>query len=458
MSEIVDETVELAAARTGDTEAFAALYRRHRTSALAFATTLVGVVDGPDVVAESFTKILKALRTGSGPQDELRPYLFTTIRSVAIDRSRKPPTAGYEPTDDDLAVPMQNHRAAADHLADQDLLRRIMSRLPDRWRRALWLSEVEGKPARALAKELGVSANSAAAVLYRAKEGLRTAYLAEWLAQQPESDHAEILDELPSFVRDSLSRRARDRVTEHLQTCGTCTALVTELRLVNTNLSAQSSLVYLTVVAVPALGTLGGATGFGLFGASSAVAVKVAAGAAAVAVTATALFLVLRPPAPVGAEQPAPTPVATRSALSITPGPSSDEPVTVAPSSTPSPTPIAPSTTPSSVPAPATTPSPPPIAEPTPEPPAPAPVEPEAAPPVEPEPAPEPVTPVFTPEPEPLPVDTCAATIEGPNGQQCLGLEPAPADPAPVDPAATAEPAPGTDPPPGAVPLFSVGP
>lgn len=454
MSEIIDEATELAAAREGDTEAFAVLYRRHRSSALAFATTLVGSGDAPDIVAESFTKILKALRTGSGPQDELRPYLFTTVRSVAIDRSRKPPTAGYEPTDDDLAAPARPHRAVADSLADQDLLRRIMSRLPERWRRALWLSEVEGKPARALATELGVSANSAAAVLYRAREGLRTAYLAEWLAQQPEAEHAEILEELPAFVRDSLSRRSRQRVEEHLAGCATCTALTAELQSVNVTLSAQSSLVYLAVAAVPALaavGTAGGVAGVAAIGGSSATAggtatvgVKLVAGLAAVAIGATALFLVLREPAAAEVERavPLPVPVSTSSTVATTSATALESTPSPTPSSAPSSGATPSSVTPTSttVPPPSTTPPPPaPTSEPEPElPPPPA------------EPTPEPAAPA---EPEPAPVDTCAVTIEGADGVQCLGVGPAAVEPDPTVGTAPADPQPSAS-----IPLFSVGP
>ena len=79
----------ITAVRSGDTAAFATLFTRHSAAARGLARSLArDHAEADDLVSESFTKILQILRDGGGPDTAFRPYLYTTLRRVAYDRTR----------------------------------------------------------------------------------------------------------------------------------------------------------------------------------------------------------------------------------------------------------------------------------------------------------------------------------------------------------------------------------
>src|SRR5437870_195600 len=69
----------LLAVRVNDSEAYAELWHRHEALAYRFARTFVSPSDVDDVVAESFLKTLRAIRSGRGPVDEFQKYLMVTV-------------------------------------------------------------------------------------------------------------------------------------------------------------------------------------------------------------------------------------------------------------------------------------------------------------------------------------------------------------------------------------------
>ena len=97
----------------------------------------------------------------------------------------------------------------------------------------LWHTAVEGRQPKELAGVLGVSANAAAAMAYRAREKLRQAYLQAHLLASPAPEHEPYRSQLGAYVRDGLSKRDRAAVQAHLDGCASCRALVAELDDVN---------------------------------------------------------------------------------------------------------------------------------------------------------------------------------------------------------------------------------
>jgi RNA polymerase sigma factor (sigma-70 family) len=172
-----DDTPDAELARrtaAGDPKAFGLLYDRHRAKALTQASRVVGSSDAEDVVSEAFIRMLRGLTIGTlSPGVPFVAYLLAVTRNVAIDRrrlltrfadgdaGREPPCGGPEP--DDWVIARQEVEQA---LAAFRTLR-------PRWQKALWLTEVEGIPARDAAVLLGLSANSTAQLARRARLGLR---------------------------------------------------------------------------------------------------------------------------------------------------------------------------------------------------------------------------------------------------------------------------------------------
>jgi RNA polymerase sigma factor (sigma-70 family) len=165
------------ASRNGDAAAYDSLYRRHVAAAHGLARQLVrNRAEADDVVAETFAKILGLLHRGGGPDDAFRPYLLTAVRRAAYDRHRaeRRQLVTDEMEAFDRGVPFADP-AVAD--LERTMIARAFASLPERWQAVLWHTEIEGARPADVAPLLGLTANSVAALAYRAREGLRQAYL-----------------------------------------------------------------------------------------------------------------------------------------------------------------------------------------------------------------------------------------------------------------------------------------
>jgi RNA polymerase sigma factor (sigma-70 family) len=178
----------IAASRAGDTTAYATLYERHAAAAHRLARQLVrGHAEADDIVAESFAKLLDLLRRGGGPEGVFRPYLLTTVRRAAYDRHRA--ERRQVVTDQmeafDPGVPFADPAVAN---LERTMIARAFASLPERWQAVLWHTEIEGAKPAEVASLLGLTANGVAALAYRAREGLRQAYLQMHLSDAARSE------------------------------------------------------------------------------------------------------------------------------------------------------------------------------------------------------------------------------------------------------------------------------
>src|ERR1700722_1247346 len=135
-------------ARLGDAQAYGLLYERHAGAARRLAKNIVKhPADVDDVVAESFARVLSAMRNGNGPQEAFRPYLQTTVRRVSFDLVNG--ARRQIPTDEaDLPDPGQPFVDPVITELDRSLIARAFKSLPERWSAVLWHTEIEeAKPA-----------------------------------------------------------------------------------------------------------------------------------------------------------------------------------------------------------------------------------------------------------------------------------------------------------------------
>ncbi|UBU13722.1 sigma-70 family RNA polymerase sigma factor [Nonomuraea gerenzanensis] len=225
----------LEAARQGNAAAYGELYERHVAAARALARQLVRGAEVEDVVAESFTKILDLVGRGGGPDSGFRTYLLTVVRRTVYDRSRvesRQVTTGeielYDP-----GVPFVDPALVG---LEKSLIARAYLSLPERWRAVLWHTEVERAKPADVAPLLGLSANGVAALAYRAREGLRQAYLQMHLGSPPQHDCRPVLGKMGAYVRGGLARRDSKAVDEHVSGCEECHGVLLELTDVNRGL------------------------------------------------------------------------------------------------------------------------------------------------------------------------------------------------------------------------------
>ncbi|MGI5418115.1 sigma-70 family RNA polymerase sigma factor [Actinomadura luteofluorescens] len=222
--------------REGDDAAYGTLYERHLPAARGLAGHLAGREAAEDAVQDAFAKVLSVLKRGGGPDTGFRPYLLTAVRRTVYDRQRADRRVHH--TDDIEAYDVEEPYAdpAVEEL-ERSMVARAFRSLPERWQTVLWHTEVEAAKPAEVAPILGLTANGAAALAYRAREGLRLAYLQMHLNGLDDGDACRpVLDKLGAYVRDALPGRDSRRVERHLDGCKRCKGLHGELAQVNTAL------------------------------------------------------------------------------------------------------------------------------------------------------------------------------------------------------------------------------
>ncbi|MET0788919.1 MAG: sigma-70 family RNA polymerase sigma factor [Cellulomonas sp.] len=280
----------IAAARSGDAASLGALYERHSGAAWVVARQYTdSPADADDVVADSFAAVFGALQRGNGPESAFRAYLFTVVRRVAALRREK--ARRVQPTDD-IAV-LEAGTALAGTAEDPALagfergvVARAFHSLPERWQAVLWHTEVEGLTPAEIAPILGLTANGTAALAYRAREGLRQAYLQQHLQDPLDEGCRSVAGKLGSYVRGGLGTRETAQVEAHLEGCGTCRGLLLELSDVNHGMRAVIAPLVLGVIGLGALGVLlpvGGGIAAGAAAAGAGAEIAGGAGAGATA-------------------------------------------------------------------------------------------------------------------------------------------------------------------------------
>ncbi|MDR6892456.1 sigma-70 family RNA polymerase sigma factor [Falsarthrobacter nasiphocae] len=220
----------IAASRSGDQGSFEELYRRHADAVRSVARRHVNnQSDVEDLTSEAFAKVLELLQRGIGPHSFFRAYVCTTVSRLAFaanqqgDRSR--PTDEPELFDDP-------DEGASDPIMkkfESGVVARAFLSLPERWQSVLWYQIVDGMTPAEIAPLLGLRPNGVSALLVRAKEGLRNAYLQEHVQQAGEDECAPHAAMLGAYVRNGLSARNRSRVEAHVTTCSRCAALILQL-------------------------------------------------------------------------------------------------------------------------------------------------------------------------------------------------------------------------------------
>jgi RNA polymerase sigma factor (sigma-70 family) len=357
--------------RSGTISAYGSLYERHVASAYNLARQLSrSPAEADDLVAEAFAKVLDTLRGGRGPDSAFRAYLLTALRHTAYDKTRR--DRRVELSDDleatggaKLAEPFSDTAVAG---LERSLAAQAFARLPERWQAVLWHTEVEGNSPAEVAPILGLTANGVSALAYRAREGLRQAYLQVHLAETTEARCRATCERLGAWTRGGLAMRERAQVEAHLDECARCRALAAELADVN---GAMRGFVAPLVLGAGTVGYLAlTKTAAFTAAATTAVAGGSAGGAAAstprqfigVAASGVALAAAVAIGLAAGGggqEIPAAAPKPTQQAPAPTPPPGQQQPPAPnAPPPAPEPEPPAPNAPPPDEPAPPQAPAP----------------------------------------------------------------------------------------------------
>ncbi|MDX3189617.1 sigma-70 family RNA polymerase sigma factor [Streptomyces sp. MN03-5084-2B] len=293
-TDVPSDAALIAAVRGGDIAAYGELYDRHLAAARRVAAAIAAdLAERDDLIAEGFTRVLRILRNGEGPDEDFRPYLLTTIRNTMISWRRRDAAVSVV-----AEVPDVLPSAGSDEPVGSRLHATVaadaFAKLPERWRTVLWRTEIDGESPAKIAEDLGMTPNGVAALAYRAREGLRQAYLDQHVPEARRRTCKNISGQLARWVRDGISDHKAHRIAAHLERCPDCRELADGLRQLNQELPATVAPLILGVPIVSqwlsttgSLATSGAATGTGASALSWATAAKVAAAGAALVTTVT---------------------------------------------------------------------------------------------------------------------------------------------------------------------------
>uniref|UniRef100_UPI00066DF28D RNA polymerase sigma factor n=1 Tax=Nonomuraea sp. SBT364 TaxID=1580530 RepID=UPI00066DF28D len=215
--------------RAGDSRAVSELYERHHAAVLAFARRLCrDPHTAEDLASEAFARTLRTVRTGAaGPTGGWRPYLYAVARNTAAEWAR---------SDQRLVLTgefREDELTAAGPEPPDDLVTRAYRSLPPRWQTVLWHTLIEDEEPERVAKILGITPGNVGVLAFRAREGLRKAYLAAHVTGAPEC--REYAEPLATVVRKKNGRLPRT-LRAHLASCPGCTRAHTELLDLNATL------------------------------------------------------------------------------------------------------------------------------------------------------------------------------------------------------------------------------
>ena len=222
--------------RSGDAEAFGELWRRHYPSGMSVARSITSSIDPDDLVQESYTRIYQAIIKGGGPNGSFRAYLFTSIRNTAAAWGRSRRESAIDELDS-VADPDSTEQASNEAL-DRSLTAQAFRSLPSRWQEVLWYTEIEQMKPNEVAPLLGMKAGAVSQLAFRAREGLREAWIQAHLrSAEPGSECQWTIEHLGAYSRGNLGTRDHKRLEQHLGECARCMIVAAEAKDVSTRLA-----------------------------------------------------------------------------------------------------------------------------------------------------------------------------------------------------------------------------
>ncbi len=223
----------ISAVRGGSADAYSHLYTRHVGAARSLARQLcTSPPAADDAVSEAFARMLQVLRAGGGPDEAFRAYLLRSLRNNVYDRYRK--EKWLRLTDDmEPHATTEEFTDVAVETVEHDLASRAFRRLPQRWQAVLWHTTVEEVPPGKVAAILGTGANTVTSLAYRAREGLRLAYLQCYVADVEPGACADALLHCAAGLRSRVDAEQDATTAAHLAACDRCRGVVEELQGIN---------------------------------------------------------------------------------------------------------------------------------------------------------------------------------------------------------------------------------
>ena len=157
-----------------DTRALAAIYDSFNRGIYSYSLRLLGETDlAEECVAETFSRFLHALHTGSGPQQYLQAYQYRIAHNWITDRYRSQPPLSTELDENVVDEARPSLQQSLDKTMEQEKMRAALVRLTGEQRQVIALRFLEGWENEEVAAALNKPPGAIRALQHRAIENLR---------------------------------------------------------------------------------------------------------------------------------------------------------------------------------------------------------------------------------------------------------------------------------------------
>lgn len=213
--------------REGITPAFGELWSRHNGSVIAAARAFTGY-DPNDLMQEAFLRVYSHIQDGGALPISFRAYVATIARRLAVDKSRKAKGIVHDPFDEEADFHSLSEADFSERVLENSTTGQAFKALGTRYREVLWYRDVEDLPVQEIARYIGMTPNSTTALIKRAREAFKTAWITTQLSPRRNlpGECVEIVPKLVTYSRGRSSPSDTDKIELHLLDCTHCSALV----------------------------------------------------------------------------------------------------------------------------------------------------------------------------------------------------------------------------------------
>lgn len=232
----LEERALLEKAKAGDARAMDALLTAHEKRLYRFGLRMCGSEEAAkDVLQQTLITAFETLHQFRGDA-QLSTWLYQVARShCSKSRRRKvDEPARHEDAHGAEALKVASAEASPEDLAQArrlgELLEAGILALPEQYREALILKDVEGLTAEEAAKALGLEVANLKSRLHRARNELRANLAALLEPGGTATECAALAEELGDFAADDIEKATCAKIEEHLARCTTCAAACDSLK------------------------------------------------------------------------------------------------------------------------------------------------------------------------------------------------------------------------------------
>jgi RNA polymerase sigma-70 factor (ECF subfamily) len=157
-----------------DMEALAQVYDTYAPAIYRYAYRRTGHPDlAQEITADTFQRLLTALKHGNGPQRHLRAWLYRVAHNLVVDSYRRQPQQGALPVDEVVLVEQSSHESNLEHKEQAARARAALQQLTPLQQQVVVLRFLEEMSLEEVANVVNRTVGAVKSLQHRALDSLR---------------------------------------------------------------------------------------------------------------------------------------------------------------------------------------------------------------------------------------------------------------------------------------------